>query len=222
MNWQDIIDLFGRGVPLSTVDISVALGFALICSIVAVLMYNYFYGSENVGAGVQRSFLLMGPAITALFLGIQFSLPLSLGLLGALSIIRFRTPVKDPAEIGFVMLLIAAAIGSATFNYSLVGILFLIAFLSLMGLRMARRHSGGGRSSLIITLDSPDYAKLEGRLTSFIASKFRGTKLDSISTSPDTTSLHYQFNKRTGFEWGAFTEDLSKVAAPAKVSIYIG
>lgn len=222
MNWQDIIDLFGGGVPLSPLDISVALGFALVCSIVAVLMYNYFYGSENVGAGVQRSFLLMGPAITALFLGIQFSLPLSLGLLGALSIIRFRTPVKDPAEIGFVMLLIGAAIGSATFNYLLVGILFLLAFLSLMGLRLARGHSGGGRSSLIVTLDSPEYAKQEGKLTSFIASKLRGVRLESISTLADATSLHYQFNKRAGFEWGAFTDELSKVAAPAKVSVFIG
>lgn len=222
MNWQDIIDLFAGGMPLSTVDISVALGFALVCSIVAVLMYNYFYGSENVGAGVQRSFLLMGPAITALFLGIQFSLPLSLGLLGALSIIRFRTPVKDPAEIGFVMLLIAAAIGSATFNFLLVGILFLIAFLSLMGLRLARRRSGGGRSSLIVTLDSPDYANLEGKLTSFLASTLRGVRLESISTLADTTSLHYRFNKRAGFEWGVFTDELSKVAAPAKVSVFIG
>jgi len=222
MNWQDIIDLFQRGIPLTITDIGVALGFALICSIVAILMYNYFYGNENVGAGVQRSFLLMGPAITALFLGIQFSLPLSLGLLGALSIIRFRTPVKDPAEIGFVMLLIAAAIGSATFNYSLVGILFLIAFFSLLGLRFARRQSGGGRSSLIVTLDSPDHANLEGKLTSFIVSKLRGVRLESISTLADTTSLHYQFNKRAGFEWGAFTDELSKVAAPAKVSIFIG
>jgi len=222
MNWQDILDLFQGGMPLSITDISVALGFVLVCSIVTILMYNYFYASENVGAGVQRSFLLMGPAITALFLGIQFSLPLSLGLLGALSIIRFRTPVKDPAEIGFVMLLIAAAIGSATFNYSLVGILFIIAFLSLLGLRFARRQSGGGRSSLIVTLDSPEHANLEGKLTSFITGKLRGVRLESISTLADATSLHYQFNKRVGFEWGAFTDELSKVAAPAKVSVFIG
>ena len=222
MNWQDIIDLVGGGIPLSPVDISVALGFALICSIVAVLMYNYFYGSQNIGAGVQRSFLLMGPAITAIFLGIQFSLPLSLGLLGALSIIRFRTPVKDPAEIGFVMLVIGAAIGSATFNYLLVGILFVLAFLSLLGLRTARWHSGEGRGSLIVTLDSPDYAKLEGKLTSFITGKLRGVCLESISTLADATSLHYQFNKRAGFEWGVFTGELSEVAAPAKVQIFIG
>ncbi len=37
----------------------------------------------------------MGLSITAIFICIQFSLPLSLGLLGALSIVRFRTPVKE-------------------------------------------------------------------------------------------------------------------------------
>jgi len=222
MNWQDLIDLFERSTPLSIADMSAALGFALICSIVIVLMYNYFYGSQNVGAGVQHSFLLMGPAITALFLGIQFSLPLSLGLLGALSIVRFRTPVKDPAEIGFVMLLIAAAIGSATFNFSLVGVLFLLSLLALMGLRLARRQSGGGRSSLIVSLDSPDHVTLESKLTAFLSGRLNGIRLDSISTMGDTTSLHYQFNKRAGFDWGAFTDELSQVAAPAKVNIFIG
>lgn len=222
MVWQDFLDMFGGGVPLEVSDIGVALGFALICSIVTVLMYNYFYGSENVGAGVQRSFLLMGPAITALFIGIQFSLPLSLGLLGALSIVRFRTPVKDPAEIGFIMLLIASAIGSATFNYLLVGMLFIIALLALTGLRFARKTSHGGRGSLIITLDDPEHIGLEEKLTSFVVGRLRDAKLESISTSADSASLHYKFNKKAGFEWGVFTKELGQAAAPAKTSIFIG
>jgi hypothetical protein len=222
MNWQDIISKLRGGIPISNVEIAVALGFALLCAIVVLLMYNYFYGRENVGAGVQRSFLLLGPSITTLFIGIQFSLPLSLGMLGALSIVRFRTPVKDPAEIGFIMLLIAGAIGSATFNYLLVVILYLVAFVALMGRRLVSKRSSGSRSSLIVNLDSPEHVNLEGKLTSFIASKLRGVRLESISTSPDTTSLHYQFNKHAGFEWGAFTDELSKAATPAKVSIFIG
>jgi hypothetical protein len=222
MNWQDILTLFQHGIPLTPTEICVALVVALVCSIVVMLMYYYFYGRENVGAGVQRSFLLLGPSITALFLGIQFSLPLSLGLLGSLSIIRFRTPVKDPAEIGFLMLLIAAAIGSATFNYLLIGILFVLAFLALLGLRLVNRQSGSGRGTLIVTLDSPDHASLEGKLTSFITGKLSGARLESISTQTSGASLHYQFNKRKNFEWGAFTEELIKVAAPAKVSVFIG
>jgi hypothetical protein len=222
MNWQDLLNQFQRGVPLTITEIGVALVIALVCSIVAVLMYNYFYGRENVGAGVQRSFLLLGPAITTLFLGIQFSLPLSLGLLGALSIIRFRTPVKDPAEIGFVMLLIAASIGAATFNYLLIGLLFVITLIALYGTRLMRQTTGYGRGTLIVTLDSPDRSELESKLTPFIAGKLPGAKLESISTQADSTSLHYQFRRQKTFGWGSFTDDLNKLAAPAKVNIYIG
>ena len=53
----------------------------------------------------------MAPSITALFISIQFSLPLSLGLLGALSIIRFRTPVKEAEELVYLFIAIAIGLG---------------------------------------------------------------------------------------------------------------
>ncbi|NTV32517.1 MAG: hypothetical protein HGA50_04415, partial [Deltaproteobacteria bacterium] len=43
---------------------------------------------RHIGAGVHRMFLIGGPAITVLFLALQTSIPLSLGLLGALSELR--------------------------------------------------------------------------------------------------------------------------------------
>src|SRR4030043_660931 len=87
----------------------IPIGFSLIAAVIAYFMYQFFYGSRHIGAGVHRTFLIGGPAITALFLGIQTSIPLSLGLLGALSFVRFRTPIKDPAEIGYLLLLIATS-----------------------------------------------------------------------------------------------------------------
>src|SRR4030042_4925902 len=102
-----------------------AMGVSLMASIVAYLMYQMFYGSRHIGAGVHRTFILGGPAITALFLGIQTSIPLGLGLLGALSFVRFRTPVKDPAELGFLLLLIASSIGAAPSNFLITSLLIL-------------------------------------------------------------------------------------------------
>jgi hypothetical protein len=184
-------------------------------------MYNYFYGRENIGAGVQRSFLLMGPAITALFLGIQFSLPLSLGLLGALSIIRFRTPVKDPAEIGFVMLLIATAIGSAIFNYLMVGILFVIVLIALFSNRLIRGNSHGGMGTLIITLDNADDIREEGNITRFVSSRLKGVKLTSVSTQAETASLNYQYRRKTRMEWGSFIHEMTETVAPVRVNVFI-
>ena len=65
---------------------------SLASSLLAAFLYLQFYASRATGSQVHRAFPLLGISITAIFVAIQFSLPLSLGLLGALSIVRFRTP----------------------------------------------------------------------------------------------------------------------------------
>ena len=209
--------------PIGLPQAIVAIGFSLVASIVAYLMYQLFYGSRYIGAGVHRTFIIGGPAITALFMGIQVSIPLSLGLLGALSFVRFRTPIKDPAEIGFLLLLIASSIGAATNNFLITGILFVLVFVSL-GIQWLtqNRFTLFGRGQLMISVDQPSFPGLEPTLTTFLKERLRGLRLETMSVLEDRVSLHYQHRRQTGFDWAAFTNDLSQLAGPAKVEIFIG
>ena len=209
--------------PVGLWEAIVAIGFSLIASVVAYLMYQLFYGSRHIGAGVHRTFILGGPAITALFLGIQTSIPLGLGLLGALSFVRFRTPVKDPAEIGFLLLLIASSIGAATNNYLVTAILFALAFVSL-GIQWLTRNRFTlfGRSHLMISVDQPSFQGLQARLSAFLEGRLRGLRLETMSVLENRVSLHYQYRRQTRFDWTAFTSELDQLAGPAKVEIFIG
>ena len=201
----------------------VAIGFSLLASIVAYLMYQWFYGSRHIGAGVHRTFIIGGPAITALFLGIQTSIPLSLGLLGALSFVRFRTPVKDPAEIGFLLLLIASSIGAATNNYLVTGILFAVVFVALsFQWSMRNRLTLFGWGNLMISLDQPSFKDLEATLTAFLNERVPDLKLVTMSALEDRISLHYQYRRRKDFDWTALLRDLDQLAGPAKVETFIG
>lgn len=209
--------------PVGLLDAFVAIGFSLLASIVAYLMYQFFYGSRYIGAGVHRSFIIGGPAITALFLGIQTSIPLSLGLLGALSFVRFRTPIKDPAEIGFLLLLIASSIGAATNNYLVTTILFALVFVSL-GIQWLTRNRFTlfSRGHLIISLDHPFLDDLQEKLDTFLQEKLRGIRLETMSVIEDRVSLNYHYRRQTYFDWKGFTSDLEALAAPAKVEVFIG
>jgi len=209
--------------PLGLWEILVAIGFSFVASIIAYLMYQIFYGSRHIGAGVHRTFIIGGPAITALFLGIQVSIPLSLGLLGALSFVRFRTPVKDPAEIGFLLLLIASSIGAATNNFLVTAILFGIVFVAL-GIHWLTRNriSMFGRGHLMISVDQPSYAGLEGKMSAFLKERLGSLRLETMSVVDNRVSLHYLYRRRTGLNWAAFTNDLNQMAGPAKVEIFIG
>ena len=48
---------------------------------------------------------------------VKSSLALSLGLVGALSIVRFRTPIKDPMELSYIFLAIAIGLGTGADSY---------------------------------------------------------------------------------------------------------
>ena len=209
--------------PVGIWEALIAIGFSLVAAIVAYLMYQLFYGSRHIGAGVHRTFLIGGPAITVLFLGIQTSIPLSLGLLGALSFVRFRTPVKDPAEIGFLLLLIASSIGAATSNFLITIILFAIVFAAL-GIQWLTRNriSLFGRGHLMISVTQSSFPTLEKKLTAFLRERLRSLSLENMSTLDDRVGLHYQYRRRSGFDWAAFTNELNQLTSPAKVEIFVG
>ena len=222
--WEEFFEFIGGlQSPVSLVEAIVDIGFSLLASIICYLMYQFFYGSRHIGAGVHRTFLIGGPAITALFLGIQTSIPLSLGLLGALSFVRFRTPVKDPAEIGFLLLLIASSIGAATNNFLITALLFVVAFIAL-GIQWLthNRITLFGRGHLMISVDQPSFPALEKRLTAFLKERLHGLNLETMSTLDDRVGLHYQYRRQSGFDWAAFTNELNQLASPARVEVFIG
>lgn len=209
--------------PVDFWEAAVIIGFSLIAAIAAYVMYQWFYGSRHIGAGVHRTFILGGPAITTLFLGIQTSIPLSLGLLGALSFVRFRTPVKDPAEIGFLLLLIASSIGAATENYMLTIMLFVLVFVSLSIQRLVHdRFAVWGRGNVMISVDQPSFRNLEKKLSGFLEVRLRRPSLESMSMLDHRVNLHYQYARQAGFNWPAFTNELNQLAGDGKVEIFVG
>lgn len=209
--------------PLGVSESIVRVGLSLIASVIAYLMYQLFYGSRHIGAGVNRTFLIGGPAITMIFLVIQTSIPLGIGLLGALSFVRFRTPIKDPAEIGFLLLLIASSIGAATGNLIPIAILFALVFIALGTQRLINnRVTPFGRGHLMIAVDQPSFPELEKKLTIFLKERLNGLTLETMSTLEGRVNLHYQYRRQSNFDWAAFTNDLNALAGTARIDIFVG
>lgn len=208
--------------PLGLANAFVQLGFSLLASLVTYFLYQVFYGSRHIGAGVHRTFLIGGPAVTLLFLTIQTSVPLSLGLLGAMSFVRFRTPVKDPAEIGFLLLLIASSIGAATSNYVTTAMLLglVTVVLSIQWLAQ-NRISLFERGHLIISVDKKSFDAVEERLTPYLAERLRDLRLETMSSTDGRVGLHYQYRRQPGFNWPAFTRGLNQIAGPAEIEVFV-
>ena len=217
-----VTDLF-KTPNFNLTQIIMAMGFSLIASVAVYIIYQVFYGSRNIGAGVDRCFIIVGPAITALFIGIQSSIPLSLGLLGALSFVRFRTPVKDPAEIGYLLLLIATSIGAATHTFVVAIILFVLVFFALCIQWIVRnRLSFHTRTNLMISVNKDIFKDIEPKLNQFLSSKLNNLTVRTMSVMDDRVSIHYQHKRLPASGKAEFIAGLNNLAAPGSIEFFAG
>lgn len=171
------------------------LGISLLASFYIALLYRKFYLSRATGSQAYRSFPLLGLSTTAIFICIQFSLPLSLGLLGALSIVRFRTPIKEPEEIGFIMLVIASSICCATFNILFLGAILTIALIGLTISQWVHRRGKdqmeGGLMTITLPLD--EYQETSSTLIKLLGHRIPHGKLESIQEDAGSATVSYSF-----------------------------
>ena len=132
---QEIIESSRNEIAISIVDLLIGQMLAVLLGMVVVLVYRW----THRGLHYERSFLVtlvmmpMVVAVVMMFIG--SNLALSLGMVGALSIIRFRTVIKDSRDMVFLFLCIAIGLGCGTFNWVVT-----VIVTAAMALVMALLH----------------------------------------------------------------------------------
>lgn len=186
-------------------------------------LYMTFYQNRATGTQLHRVFPLLGISVTTLFVAIQFSLPLSLGLLGALSIVRFRTPIKEPEEIGFLMLLIAAAIATATANVKFLAILLTVATAALLALRYAPWPLRDSMQDAFVTVTLPtdsDAARLEA-VRATVEEKLPSGRLNSLTRTGSGTTLTYAIPRLSEKKVAGLEQALQSANPGGELHVYL-
>jgi hypothetical protein len=209
---------------LDAKSFSLCLAASVLIALVTEAMYTFFYENRATGSRIHRSFIFIGPSVTMLFVCVQLSLPLSLGLLGSLSIVRFRTPIREPEEIGFLMLLIAASIGIATFNFVFVLMLYAATLAVLLvrnGGRVLLRLRPARGGVLLLNLDDDVYDQKGRDLAAKLKTHFRGLRLESVASTEGTTNLQFVFTRMLGDSWSAFLASLREQIPYKKANVFL-
>ena len=223
---QQLDNLFGAltqgtGPQVTPLAFLLLMAVSLLSSLFISYLYVHFYSNRATGSQVHRAFPLLGISITAIFVTIQFSLPLSLGLLGALSIVRFRTPIKEPEEIGFIMLVIATSIAVATFKLSFVGIIFVVALAALFGQALTRRFMGAeADGTIVISLPANGKPADPAAITAVLRKRLPKAKLESISQTDNETVVSYNFQGISDNALAGLQADLHAAAGPSTYNVF--
>ena len=140
---KSVLDNFTGSISGVDIILSVVVAFLIGMCII------YVYRKTYTGVVYSKAFslcILMLSMVTAMIIRtISSNISLSLGMVGALSIVRFRTAVKEPVDTGFMFWGISAGIMAGAGLYVpaliaslLIGILYFVSYL--MGFRVSNRY----------------------------------------------------------------------------------
>lgn len=115
---------------------------AFLCGMIVYAVYRGFY--KGVIYNNNFNILLVMTSLVTCFMVIVISsnVVLSLGMVGALSIVRYRTAVKDPLDVGFLFWTVAVGVtcGAGLYIISIMGTLFVAAVYIMLVKIRNRKH----------------------------------------------------------------------------------
>ena len=111
----------------SALDMIIAMGLAFALGLFIFFVYKKTYTGVMYSAGFGVSLLGLTLVTTLIILAVTSNTILSLGMVGALSIVRFRTAIKEPLDIVFLFWSIATGIvlGAGLLPLAVLGSLFI-------------------------------------------------------------------------------------------------
>ena len=163
---------------MSDALIAIALSFAL--SLFIVFIYRVTYAGVNYSRNFTGCLMMLSMVTTMVILVISSNMVLSLGMVGALSIVRFRTAVKEPADTAFLFWAIATGIICGA-GYITISILMTL----LLGLLFVAVHAFAGKQkfgSYMIVIRYDADSEVEAKLSALSGYKMKNKTMTGTYT----------------------------------------
>ena len=137
-----LLGLVSEYEPLSPQSLVTTLLVALLCGLIIYVLYRFFYRGVLYSENFAVLIVMVSGTSAFIIIIIGANLVLTLGMVGALSIVRFRAAIKEPLDVGFLFLAVAAGIaaGARLYAVALIGVLVIgLVYVALSYLRLNKR-----------------------------------------------------------------------------------
>lgn len=202
------------GDSLSAVILNLLL-CAVLVSLVAWFYKNYsrsLGGKEHVGSILP----LIGLTVFMVITVVKSSLALSLGLVGALSIVRFRTPIKEPEELGYLFLTIAIGLGCGA-GFKLITIVTTLFVLGYIFLTNNRKNSSSVNGEYTMVIKTNE--KLFDQVNQTINSRVISSKVIRLETNNESFTAFINMSLSDNFNFQSLIENLKSIDSDVEVDL---
>ena len=144
LNKQQLNNFFlNQNIEIDFLNFFIAIFLSLILALLVKFAYKRVGRALNDKDYFSDTFIPLCMITTLVITVVKFSLALSLGLVGALSIVRFRAAIKEPEELVYIFFVISIGLanGANQFALSTVATLLIISFLLFRNIFQSKKDN---------------------------------------------------------------------------------
>jgi hypothetical protein len=196
---KDLTNFFlNSNIDINFSNFFIAILLSLILAYIVKFTYIKAGRALNDKDYFSDTFIPLAIVTTLVITVIKFSLALSLGLVGALSIVRFRAAIKEPEELVYLFLVISIGLanGANQFLLSIIATLIIVTFLLIRNFYQSRIKSSFQFSAdaNILNIDISDNNKKNiNEITNQLKSQFKYLKLKSANIEKNKSNYVFWY-----------------------------
>ena len=204
------IETFNQFLTTQSADVGLltfvaSLILATVLSLFLAWMYARYGTSLSNRRSFARNFVLISMTTMVIITIVKSSLALSLGLVGALSIVRFRAAIKEPEELAYLFLAIAIGLGCGANQWKITLIGFVLIAATIFLTKVSRKGISKENLHLMITSRGDNRLGL-AQINDIIKSHFAAVNLKRFDETSDTTEVSFTIESE-GFDQVAKAKD---------------
>lgn len=189
------------------------MGMALVLAMVIFWTYRITFSGVMYNRKFNVSLVMLTLVTTMVMIVIGSDIALSLGMVGALSIVRFRTAIKDPRDTGYIFWCIAIGLSVGSGNYMIGSVGSLFLFVVLAGFSFT---NFGKEDRYILIIRGA--REREEDIMKCVFNSFKGSQLRAKNSVNNNIEIIYQIKIRNN-EDRKIIKELYKIEGVNTVNI---
>lgn len=215
MSFNDIIKnsvLDAFSIPgFSTTNAVISLGICFLIAVYIYFVYRFISRTTFYDKSFSVSMAMVSVIVTGIILAMQSNLIISLGMVGALSIVRFRTAIKEPMDLLFLFWSISNGIICGAGLYELAVLVSLVCTMGMLFLQVVPIRT----SPYLVIVNAKDKAA-EADILAVIHKYSPRYKIDSKNIGQHGMDLIVEIRSKKANE---LVDELSEIALVTSASL---
>lgn len=207
---------------IAPLEMLVALVVSTILCIFLAKIYQITHSGYSYSKSFVHTIILVGITITLIMIIIGSNIARAFALVGAMSIIRFRNPVKDSRDVAFLFMAMAIGMAAGTKFYLLAGI-FAVFTGSLILLLHFSNFGEINHNTYIfkIRLDSQSRGDIS-KVCELHCRRMSLVSIDRLATNESVEDIVYEVELRHRKNYDTLFKSLSEIPGIENVSLLVG